>query len=189
MSLFWSSVLLERMLHLYLWPILHSTSQCILASFGGSDDPFSFPNTTISLCISSSGLPSPASPTSELLDSLSHLSHLIPAVGRDTVSSPRLLLSRAVSSKRAQTGLLQVSVRPTLASVHIGGPLLTTTTWAGSPRKLHSDANLRPQRLLHSCQRARAKQNKNRRKTLNESRSINIYLEGSELYELLIYRP
>lgn len=121
MFLFWSSVLLERMLHLYLWPIPHSTSQCILASFGGSDDPFSFPNTTISLCISSSGPPSPTSPTSGLLDSLSHLSHLIPAVGRDTVGSPRLLLSRAVCSKRAQTGLLQVSVRPTLASVHIGG--------------------------------------------------------------------
>lgn len=188
MSLFWSSVLLERMLHLYLWPIPHSTSQCILASFGGSDDPFSFPNTTISLCISSSGLPSPASPTSELLDSLSHLSHLIPAVG-ETPSAAQGSCSPGLCPAK---GLKLAS--SSLSKTHTGqrayrAPLLTTTTWAESPRKLHSDANLRPQRLLHSCQRARAKQNKNRRKTLNESRSINIYLEGSELYELLIYRP
>lgn len=120
-----------------------------------------------------------------------------PCSGQRHRQQPKALTLQGCVQQKGSNWPLRVSVRPTLASVHIvglcsppltttlayHGPLLTTTTWAKSPRKLHSDANLRPQRLLHSCQRTPAKQNNNQRKTLNESRSINIYLESSELYE------
>lgn len=109
------------MLLLYLWPTLHHAFQCILASLVAwmVFSPFLTPH--ISFCISSSEVSSPTSPSSGLLDSLSHLSPLkqvpkIPAVGRD-INSLRLLLSssakgvRLASSSKTHAGQC-VCLRP-----------------------------------------------------------------------------